>query len=121
MIKLYAAKKVAVNPLKGFTATFFTASVRAGEHTLRFTVIAAAMHRLCLKKTKSAHTNKRRGRHMKKDNSLMLEIMARELRLIYYNDYLLKNGVITKREHDKMYLAVISKRQKGKQNESDGF
>lgn len=33
---------------------------------------------------------------MKKDNTLKLEIMARELRLIYYNDYLLKNGVITK-------------------------
>lgn len=58
---------------------------------------------------------------MKKDNTLKLEIMARELRVIYYNDYLLKNGVITKREHDKMYLAVISKRQKGRQNESGGF
>ena len=58
---------------------------------------------------------------MKKDNTLKLKIMARELRLIYYNDYLLKNGVITKHEHDKMYLAVISKRQKGRQNESGSF
>ena len=46
---------------------------------------------------------------MKKDNKLEVEIMTRELRLLYYNDYLFKNGVITKREHDKMNLAIISK------------
>ena len=51
---------------------------------------------------------------MKKDNKLELEIMTRELRLLYYNEYLFKNGVITKREHDKMNLAIISKY--GKEN-----
>ena len=34
---------------------------------------------------------------------------TKKIRLIYYNDYLLKNGIITKREHDKMYLAILSK------------
>ena len=29
---------------------------------------------------------------MKKDDKLEVEIMTRELRLLYYNDYLLKNG-----------------------------
>ena len=54
---------------------------------------------------------------MKKDNKLNLEIMTRELRLLYYNDYLFKNGVITKREHDKMNLAIISKYGKRRRNE----
>ena len=54
---------------------------------------------------------------MKKDDKLKLEIMTRELRLLYYNDYLLKNGVITKREHDKMNLAIISKCGKRRRNE----
>ena len=54
---------------------------------------------------------------MKKDDKLKLEIMSRELRLIYYNDYLLKNGVISKREHEKMYLAIISKCGKRRRNE----
>ena len=34
-----------------------------------------------------------------------VEIVTRELRFLYYDDYLFKNGVITKREHDKMNLA----------------
>ena len=54
---------------------------------------------------------------MQKDNKLKLEIMTRELRLLYYNDYLLKNGVISKREHDKMNLAIISKYGKRRCNE----
>ena len=54
---------------------------------------------------------------MAKDNKLKLEIMTRELRLIYYNNYLLENNVITKREHDKMYLAIISKYGKRRRNE----
>ena len=56
---------------------------------------------------------------MKKDNKLEVEIMTRELRLLYYNDYLFKNGVITKREHDKINLAVISKCGKRYRNELD--
>ena len=54
---------------------------------------------------------------MRKDDNLKLEIMTRELRLLYYNNYLLKNGVITKREHEKMNLAIISKCGKRRRNE----
>ena len=54
---------------------------------------------------------------MEKDNKLKLEIMTRELRLLYYNNYLLDNSVITKREHDKMNLAIISKYGKRRRNE----
>ena len=54
---------------------------------------------------------------MKKDKNSKLEIMTRELRLIYYNNYLLKNGVITKREHEKMNLAIISKCGKRRHSE----
>lgn len=46
---------------------------------------------------------------MKKDNKSAIEIMTRELRLLYYNNYLLKNDVITSREHNKLNLAIISK------------
>lgn len=46
---------------------------------------------------------------MKKDNKQKTENMTKELRLLYYNDYLFKNGVITKREFEKMNLAIISK------------
>ena len=54
---------------------------------------------------------------MEKYNKLKLEIMTRELRLLYYNNYLLENGVITKREHDKMNLAIISKSGKRRRSE----
>ena len=33
--------------------------------------------------------------------------MAEELRLQYYNDYLLEQGVITKRDHAAMNLAIL--------------
>lgn len=46
---------------------------------------------------------------MEKDNKLKLEIMTRELRLLYYNNYLLEKDVITKREYNNMNLAIISK------------
>lgn len=46
---------------------------------------------------------------MKKNNNLKLEIMTREIRLLYYNNFLLNYGIITKREYDKMNLAIISK------------
>lgn len=45
---------------------------------------------------------------MDKDNKLRRDIMAEEIRLIYYNNYLLENGVITDREHNKMYSAILS-------------
>ena len=70
------------------------------------------------KENKIAHTTtEQKGKSMKKDNKLKLEIMTRELRLLYYNDYLFKNDVITKREHDKMNLAIISKYGKRRRNE----
>ena len=55
------------------------------------------------------------------DNKLKLEVMSREIRLLYYNDYLFEQGVITKREHDKMNLDIISlcgksMRNQGKDN-----
>ena len=55
---------------------------------------------------------------MKKDNKLALEVMTRELRLLYYNNYLLKNDVITSREHDKLNLAIILKYGKRMRNET---
>mgnify|MGYP003302174342 CR=1 FL=1 len=54
---------------------------------------------------------------MAKDKNLKLDIMTRELRLLYYNNYLFNNGVITKREHDKMNLAIISKCGKRRKDE----
>ena len=46
---------------------------------------------------------------MEKDNKLRRDIMAEEIRLIYYNNYLLENGMITKREHEKMHSAILSR------------
>lgn len=43
------------------------------------------------------------------NNSIKFEITTRELRLLYYNNYLLQREVITKREHEKMNIAIISK------------
>ncbi|MEE1239878.1 MAG: hypothetical protein UHO61_08145 [Acutalibacteraceae bacterium] len=54
---------------------------------------------------------------MRKDNKLKREIMTRELRLLYYNNYLLENGIISKREHDRMNLAIISKCGKRRRTE----
>ena len=54
---------------------------------------------------------------MGKDNKLKCEIMTRELRLLYYNNYLLENGIISKREHDRMNLAIISKCGKRRRTE----
>ncbi len=48
---------------------------------------------------------------LKKENLINT---TREIRLQYYNDYLLAKGVITKREHDKMFLQIISICSKGK-------
>lgn len=56
---------------------------------------------------------------MKKDNKQKTEIMTREIRLLYYNNYLLENGVITKREFEKMNLAIISKCGKRRCKEFD--
>ena len=54
---------------------------------------------------------------MKKNNKQKNEIITREIRLLYYNNYLLNNNVITKREFDKMNLAIISKYGKRRHDE----
>lgn len=54
---------------------------------------------------------------MGKDNKLKHEIMTRELRLLYYNNYLFENGIISKREHERMNLAIISKCGKRRRTE----
>lgn len=46
---------------------------------------------------------------MKKDNQVRIDIMSREIRMLYYNNYLYEKGVITKREYEKMNLAIIEK------------
>ena len=46
---------------------------------------------------------------MKKDNQVRIYIMSREIRLLYYNNYLYEKGVITKRECEKLNLAIIEK------------
>ena len=54
---------------------------------------------------------------MKKMDMLKLEIMTRELRLLYYNNYLLEKGIISKHEHNRINLAIISKYGKRWRNE----
>lgn len=54
---------------------------------------------------------------MEKNNNLKFEIMTRELRLLYYNNYLLEKKVITKREHERMNIAIISRCGKRRRNE----
>ena len=56
-------------------------------------------------------------KNMKKNNKQKNEIITREIRLLYYNNYLLNNNVITKREFDKMNLAIISKYGKRRHDE----
>ena len=56
---------------------------------------------------------------MNKNNNIKLEIMTREIRLLYYNNFLSNNGIITKREYDKMNLAIISKCGKRRRSELD--
>ena len=47
--------------------------------------------------------------NVKKDNQVRIDIMAREIRMLYYNNYLYEKGIITKREYEKMNLAIIEK------------
>ena len=54
-------------------------------------------------------------------NELKCEIMTREIRLIYYNNYLFENGIISKREHDKLNNAIIEKYGKRRRNELGEF
>ena len=55
---------------------------------------------------------------MTKDYKPALEIITKELRVLYYNNYLLKHGVITSREHSKMNLAILAKCGKNGQKQA---
>lgn len=44
-----------------------------------------------------------------KDRSNYEIVTTRLMRLIYYNNFLLKEGVLTSREHQRMNNAIISK------------
>ena len=46
---------------------------------------------------------------------------TRLIRLVYYNDFLLKEGVLTNREHQKMNNAIISKYGKVSYETKDNF
>ncbi len=54
---------------------------------------------------------------MNKNDKLKLEILTRELRLLYFNNYLLEKDVITKNEHDIINLVIILKYGKSCYNE----
>lgn len=58
---------------------------------------------------------------MTKDYKPALEIITKELRMLYYNNYLLKHSVITSREHSKMNLAILAKCGKNAQNKQAFF
>ena len=45
-----------------------------------------------------------------KDSDLIVK--TRLIRLTYYNDFLLKNGIITERDHKKMNNAILARYQK---------
>lgn len=42
-------------------------------------------------------------------NDDLLKNVTRELWLTYFNNYLLKVGAITKRQHSKMYLLILKR------------
>lgn len=60
---------------------------------------------------------KMKGNRMKNDNQTQLDIVTTELRMIYYNNYLLEKGAITKREHEEMYIDIISESKRGFRDE----
>lgn len=43
------------------------------------------------------------------ENRLKRRTLSEQLRLVYYNRYLLDNGMITKREHAQMYTHILAK------------
>ncbi len=46
---------------------------------------------------------------MGNENTIKSDGLAEELRLMYYNRYLLDNRVITEREHTRMYTNILAK------------
>lgn len=66
------------------------------------------------------NTDEQKGKKILADKRNRLEIMTREIRLLYYNNSLYEKGVIGKREYEQINLAVIEKYGKKKSDES-GF
>ena len=56
-----------------------------------------------------------------KDRNNCKMTMTRLIRLIYYNDFLLKEGVLTNREHQRMNNTIISRYGKVCHETSDCF
>lgn len=52
-------------------------------------------------------------------NEKLVKAVSAELRLNYYNDYLLKKGVITKREHREMYMRILKYAAKRKKDAAE--
>ena len=50
---------------------------------------------------------------MNEENNIRkIKETTRELRLLYYNNYLLQNGVISRKDYEKMNSAIIAKNNK---------
>ena len=47
--------------------------------------------------------------HIKEENKAIVQIVTEELWLNYFNNYLLKNGVITERMYMKMFLKILQR------------
>ncbi len=47
--------------------------------------------------------------HIKEDNKAIVRIVSEELWLNYFNNYLLKKGVITERLYWKMFVKILER------------
>ena len=47
--------------------------------------------------------------HIKEDNKAIIRIVSEELWLNYFNNYLLKEGVITERLYWKMFVKILER------------
>jgi len=47
--------------------------------------------------------------HIREENKAIVQIVTEELWLNYFNNYLLKNGVITERMYMKMFLKILQR------------
>lgn len=47
--------------------------------------------------------------HIKEDNKAIVRIVSEELWLNYFNNYLLKEGVITERLYWKMFVKILER------------
>lgn len=54
--------------------------------------------------------------HIKEENKAVVQIVTEELWLNYFNNYLLKNGVITERIYMKMFLKILQRTAQKRKN-----